>query len=185
MAQDRTLPLCVDLDETLILIDSLYHAMFKLLLQEPWRFPWFCYFLATNRAGAKAWIARHITLDPAQFPYRQDFITYLRGEKESGRPLYLVSAADQVIVSLFARHLGLFDGAYGSDGVRNIKGHAKADFIISHISPVFVYAGDCHADKKIWARAKAAILCGKAATFKETLGIPIEAVFPQKNCLPF
>lgn len=177
--------LCVDLDETLILIDSLYHSMFLLLLAKPWLFVWFCFFLGRNRAGAKAWIAKNISLNPASFPFRGDLLEYLKKEKAEGRKLYLVSAADQNIVSAFAGHVGIFDGAYGSDGVRNLKGANKAAFIRESLSPYFVYAGDCHADKKIWQHAAAAILCGKAANFKETLGIPIEAVFPEKRLLPF
>lgn len=177
--------LCVDLDETLILIDSLYHAMFRLFCTRPYLFPWFCFFLATNRAGAKAWIARNVPINPATLPFRTELLDYLRKEKADGRKLYLVSAADQNVVSAFANEVKLFDGAFGSDGAFNLKGANKTAFIREKLSPHFVYAGDCHADKKIWQHAAGAILCGKAAAFKDTLGIPIEAVFPEKSFLPF
>lgn len=177
--------LCVDMDETLILTDTLYHAMARLFVTRPWLFPWFCLFLLGNRAGAKAWIARNVPLSPSRFPFRQDLLAYLKREKETGRKIYLVSAADQNVVSACAAQTGLFDGAFGSDGVRNLKGANKAAFIRRNLSEHFVYAGDCHADKKIWQHAAGAILCGKAAAFENTLGIPVEAVFPEKRLLPF
>jgi phosphoserine phosphatase len=163
------------MDETLILVDVLYLGMTKLASREPWLMPWFLFRLATRRVAAKAWLARHIPIDPATLPYRPGLVDFLKKEKATGRKIYLVSAAADAHVQNVARHTGLFDAAYGSREDHNLKGKNKAAFIRQQIGEAFAYAGDSHADKKVWRHAESAVLCGKAAGFR--LPIPVEAVF--------
>lgn len=172
--------LCVDLDETLILIDSLYHSMFLLLLKKPWLFPWFCFFLAHNRAGAKAWIAKNISLNPTTFPFRYDLLDYLKKEKAAGRKLYLVSAADQNIVSAFASHAGLFDGSYGSDGVRNLKGANKAAFIRESLSPILCMRVIATLIKKYGNMQRGLFYAAKPLALKKPLAFRLKP-FSQKS----
>jgi hypothetical protein len=148
-------------------------------------FPWFIIFLIKNRPHAKAWLAEQFPCVAEKISYRQDLVDYLRIQKKNGRKLYLVSASDIKNVSAVAQYIGLFDGAYGSDGKINLKGTNKLNFIIKHISADFVYAGDCHADKHIWNKAKGAILCGKSAGFLDEMIIPVEAVFKDRRLFPF
>lgn len=172
-----SLPLCVDLDETLIHTDVLGLGIKQLVLTKPWLLPWFLVWLCIRRAAAKAWLAKEIDLDPETFSYRTDLLSYLKEQKALGRKLYLVSAADERIVKHVASLLGIFDAAYGSNGSTNLKGRNKARFIREHIARAFVYAGDSFADLHIWKIASGAILCGKAQMFKSSLSIPIEASF--------
>ncbi len=177
-----SLPLCVDLDETLIHTDVLVLGLKQLVLTKSWLLPWFLVWLCIKRAAAKAWLAKEFELDVATFPYRGELLDYLKTQKASGRKLYLVSAADERIVKHVASTLGLFDAAYGSNGIHNLKGRNKAKFIREHIARGFVYAGDSFADLQVWKMASGAILCGKAQMFKSSmfksfLAIPIEASF--------
>lgn len=175
----QRLPLAVDLDDTLILTDSFFLQLKTLTASRPWLVPVVLfYFLTGGRPAAKAWLARQVPLDPATLPYRQELIAYLHRQKAGGRKIFLVSAADQDIVTRVAEHLQLFDGAFGSDGKTNLKARAKADFITKKVAPDFVYAGDALADLAVWRKAAGAILCGKAVTFEPGLGVPVETCFP-------
>lgn len=179
MSQSLTaLPLCVDLDDTLIHTDVLMLGIRKLIFNKPWLLPWFLVWLCLSRAAAKAWLAKEIELDIPSLPYRHELISYLKEQKAAGRILHLVSAADERIVKRVATHLGFFDAAYGSDGHINLKGKTKAKFIQTTIAPHFVYAGDSFADLHVWKLASGAILCGgKVPQLIPLLSIPIEARF--------
>lgn len=177
-AQLTSLPLCVDLDDTLIHADVLFLGLRELGCTKPWLLPWFLAWLCISRAAAKAWLARHVEIDTASLPYRGELITYLTQQKTAGRQIILVSAADERIVKRVATHVGLFDASYGSDGHINLKGSTKAKFITTNIAKQFVYAGDSFADLQVWKVASGAILCGKKAQkLKSFLTIPVEASF--------
>lgn len=179
MSQNTTaLPLCVDLDDTLIHSDVLFLGLRKLACTKPWLLPWFLVWLCISRAAAKAWLAHNIELDVTSLSYRANLLAYLSQQKANGRMIVLVSAADERIVKRVAAHIGLFSACYGSDGHINLKGSAKAAFIQKNIAEQFVYAGDSFADLSVWKIASGAILCGtKAQSFKSILSIPIEANF--------
>jgi FMN phosphatase YigB (HAD superfamily) len=158
------LPLCVDLDDTLIEGDTFYKTIFRALAEKPQLIPaMLLQFLKGGRPAAKAWLAQHFPIDPATLTYRTELVDYLREQKAKGRKLYLVSATNQAIAQRIADHLGLFDGAYGSSDKHNLKGTAKADFIIKNISPRFVYAGDSFADIAVWNKAEGIIVVGDKA----------------------
>lgn len=180
MSQSLTsLPLCVDLDDTLIHADVLFLGIQKLIFSKPWLLPWFLVWLCLSRAAAKAWLAKGIELDIPSLPYRHELIDYLKVQNAAGRKLLLVSAADERIVKRVAAHLGLFDSAHGSNGHINLKGRTKAKFIETTLAQPFVYVGDSFADLQVWKHASGAILCGdKAQKLKSLLTIPIEISFP-------
>ncbi len=173
------LPLCVDLDDTLILTDSFFLQVKQLLARQPWRLgELLLRFLKGGRPAAKAWLCEMEPLEARDLPYRHDLVTYLREQRQAGRALYLVSAANQKTVARVADYLNFFDGAFGSDETHNLKGRNKAAFIREKIGADFVYAGDTHADLAVWKESRGAILCGKATAFQAGLGVPIEICFP-------
>ncbi|HVY12832.1 MAG TPA: haloacid dehalogenase-like hydrolase [Alphaproteobacteria bacterium] len=174
------LPLCVDMDETLVLGDTFYRAILRLWRETPEKIPAFvAQLLEGGRPAAKAWLANIFPVQAASLPYRKELVDYLRAEKQKGRKLYLISASTQATVDEVARHTGLFDAAYGSDEKTNLKGSRKAAFIIQNISPHFAYAGDSFADLFVWNKAESAVLCGwKAWLLKPLLRGKVEALFP-------
>jgi phosphoserine phosphatase len=174
------LPLCVDLDDTLILGDTFYKTILRALREQPQLIPQLLFqFLKGGRPAAKAWLARRFFIDPATLTYRQELVDYLREQKAKGRKLYLVSATNQAIADSIAKHLGLFEAAYGSSETYNLKGTAKADFIINHIAPRFAYAGDSFADLAVWNKAEGIIICGgKAKALQEILRREAELILP-------
>src|SRR5690348_17747953 len=90
------LPLCVDLDGTLVHSDTLADSMASLsgnvaLLRALLNLP------ARGRAAFKHDIAEAAKLDVATLPYNEELIAYLRGQRDAGRRLVLATAADRTV----------------------------------------------------------------------------------------
>ena len=125
------LPLCVDLDGTLVKSDTLVDAVLLLLRQQP-RSPlhWLSWLqwpqkLGGDRAGFKREITDRAIVEVEHLPYNQPLLAYLREERERGRKIYLATAADQAFADLVAAHVGLFDGVLASNGKINLAGENK------------------------------------------------------------
>jgi len=67
-------PLCVDLDGTLIRTDTMWEAMVWLLKHNPLRFFSFFIWWAGGRAHLKRQLALRAKLDVAALPYHREFI---------------------------------------------------------------------------------------------------------------
>ncbi len=152
------IPLCVDLDGTLIRTDLLYEALARLskgglvpLIQAP-------FWLSKGRAGFKREVASRVELEPSSLPYDERLIEFLRGEKGRGRRLILVTASDLRWAEQVAAHLELFDEVMGSDGSTNLEGETKAHALVERFGDQgFDYAGNGPADLPVWKRARRAI----------------------------
>ena len=152
---DADLPICVDLDGTLLKIDSLQEAAsaaalqdFRVLFSIP---GW----LARGKARLKEELAKRWTFDPAHLPYNETLLAYLREMRTQGRRLILVTAADRAVADPIARHLGLFDEVLASDGTRNLRGAQKAELLCERFGAKrFIYAGNDHTDHTQSERAK-------------------------------
>ena len=116
------LPICVDLDGTLIRTDSLQESAVAAVFGN-WmtllRLPGW---LGRGRAALKQELAARWRFDPAQLPYNDALVSLLRTEKARGRRIVLTTAADHRIAAAIAEHLGVFDDIIASDGIRNLRG---------------------------------------------------------------
>src|SRR5271155_2680410 len=118
-------PLCVDLDGTLIESDLMWESLVRLIGRNPcWLFP-VLFWWSRGRAHLKRRLSARVKLDPAALPYMESFLPFLREAKATGRKLVLASAADREMVEPVAKHLGLFDEVLASDGQTNLRGDAK------------------------------------------------------------
>ena len=111
-------------------------------------------------ARVKARIQGQARIDIATLPVNEAVLAYCRRARAAGRKVWLVSAADQGIVSEVAERFGVFDRAVGSDGTTNNKGANKGRFLAREAPGGFEYIGDSRADMKVWAMAKAASIVG-------------------------
>jgi 4-hydroxybenzoate polyprenyltransferase/phosphoserine phosphatase len=158
-------PLFVDLDGTLIKSDTLVESV---LLQFPARFLLLPMALAKGKAHLKSWVADRVRPAAALLPYRKEFLDYLIAERQAGRELILISAADQRIVDEVSAHLGIFSAAYGSTPENNLKGQNKLERINSLCKgATFDYAGNERADLKIWKHANSAIVVSRSQSLLE------------------
>ncbi len=152
-------PLYVDLDGTLIRGDTLLLSLMKLLRERPWRSLVLPYRLLAGRAALKDYIARSVSLEPAELPYRIEVLDFLRSEKARGRTLVLATAAHSIISDAVAGHLRLFDRVLATDRSRNLKGEAKLAAVVGELPDgLFDYVGDSMADLPLFRKARFAIL---------------------------
>lgn len=152
------LPLAVDLDGTLLATDSLHEGLVAALLHAPGRIPGMLGALLRGRAAFKRQVNTGNPADAAALPVRPDFLAWLRQQKDAGRELHLVTAADQALADAVARHLGVFASATGSDGARNLRSEAKAAFLRQRFPGGFAYAGDSRHDLPVFAAAGEIVL---------------------------
>ncbi|MEQ8968608.1 MAG: UbiA family prenyltransferase [Azospirillaceae bacterium] len=182
-APDRTtrhMALCVDLDGTLVLSDTMMESILLVLRRRPWAIVTLALWLLAGRASFKRRVAARATPDPALLPYNAPLLAYLRAEKARGRTVALYSASDQRVVDAIAAHLGLFDAAHGSDGRTNLSGRNKLAAMRADYPDGFVYAGnDPRADRPVFAGADGAVLAGRPERLSRGLpgAVPVEAVF--------
>ena len=91
--QRDAIPLCVDLDGTLVRSDTLIEGFFA--LSRRWQMvKGLVRLVTTGRAAFKQCIMQSATLDPALLPYNHELVAYLRTQKAAGRRLVLATAAD-------------------------------------------------------------------------------------------
>jgi 4-hydroxybenzoate polyprenyltransferase len=153
------LPLCVDLDGTLISSDLLLESFLLLIKRNPLYILLMPIWLLRGKAVLKAQIASRVQLNPAALPYDEDVVSWLRSERSAGRSLWLCTASDRRLADLVASHLGCFSGVLASDGRSNLSGRSKAAKLVEQFGERgFDYCGNEHVDLPIWARARGAIV---------------------------
>lgn len=154
-----SLPLAVDMDGTLVHGDTLWEACVKLVAHKPWLVLLLPFWLFKGKAGFKQAVSQHIDLDPLSLPYHHGVVDFLRDQKQAGRSLWLVTAANHQIADSVASHHGLFDGVFASDAQHNLSGSNKAKTLIERFGEKgFVYAANAAIDLKVWQHAAAAVV---------------------------
>jgi 4-hydroxybenzoate polyprenyltransferase len=161
------LPLCVDLDGTLLKIDSLFEATVSTVLAD-WRTLFqLPFWLAQGRAHLKHKIAEQWSFNPAHLPYNEDLLAFLRNEHMRGRRIVLTTAADASIAQPIAGYLAVFDDVIASDGVNNLRGAAKAKALCARFGKGgFVYAGNDATDYPVWRDAAGAVVVAASPAVK-------------------
>ena len=162
--RENQVPLCVDLDGTLIKTDLLWESLARLLRRNPFQLLPVLFWWARGRAFLKRQLVRRVTIDPAALPYHEPFLAFLREQKAAGRKLVLVTASDRDMALPVANHVGLFDEVLGSDGKTNLRGANKLKVLIAKFGERgFDYAGNSSADLAVWRGAREAIVVNASA----------------------
>jgi len=174
MATDeRALPLCVDLDGTLIRSDVLWECLVALLKHNPASLllvPW--WLLTGGRSRLKRELAKRASLNTGNLPYNQELLEFLRTEREQGRRIVLVTAADEQLAGRIADGIGIFDEVHGSKDGTNLKGRKKAEFLRAEFGDRrFEYVGDSLSDAHVWKLAGAAYVVGNGAAAKRAAAV--------------
>lgn len=175
------IPLCVDLDGTLVNTDTLVESAVLLAKVNPLYIFAMIFWLLSGKANLKEQIASRIKLDVTTLPYNQPLLEWLRGQREAGRKLVLVTAANHRIADAVGDHLQLFLRVIASSSTRNMgSGTKRTELVQLFGERGYDYIGNSRDDLKVWASCRKAILVNaspalSAATAKRT---EIEASFP-------
>jgi len=157
--RESQVPLCVDLDGTLIKTDLLWESLSQLLRRNPFQIFPILFWWLRGRAFLKRQLARRVAIDPATLPYHQPFLAFLREQKSAGRKLVLVTASDRDMVRPVASYVRLFDDVLASDGRTNLRGQKKLKALVEKFGERgFDYAGNSYPDLAVWRDARLAIV---------------------------
>lgn len=161
---DLAVPLCVDLDGTLLNTDMLWESLKDAARRRPWVLLLVPVWLLQGRAHLKRRLAARAQVDPATLPFHHGFVAFLRDEKARGRRLVLATASDQALAERIAERFDLFAEVLGSDGRRNLRGRAKAAVLTERFGlRGFDYAGNSAMDLNVWVAARQAIVVNASA----------------------
>jgi 4-hydroxybenzoate polyprenyltransferase len=161
-----SVPLVVDLDGTLIKVDSLHEAFIQLVSKQPLNALRGLLMLmqgarSQGRAAFKANIANYILPDAKTIPINNSVLAAIRQARLEGRKVYLATAADKRVAEEIASSIGEFDGVFASENGINLKGKAKADHLIATFGEQgFDYIGNAAVDIPIWRAARRALISG-------------------------
>lgn len=155
-------PLVIDLDGTLFVGDTLGEGLLWLLFNKPLTLLALAPKFLSGRAALKRAVADAAPFDHQHAVYRKDVIALARRAREDGDAVHLVTGADQSLADSVAAQLGLFDDSTGSDGVTNLVGTAKADFLKSRHPDGFHYVGNSVKDRPVWAAAAGATVIAQS-----------------------
>ena len=159
MNSDNQIPLCVDLDGTLILRDSVAIAFFKLLRKNPIKAFIALTKLFDGKPAYKTYLAKHIQLDPKTLPYNQPLLEFLKAEKAQGRTLVLATASDEKFAQPIADYIGLFSDCIASNQTLHLKGKHKRDELNRRYGKGnYDYIGNHSADYPIWQDTREALV---------------------------
>lgn len=153
------IPICVDLDGTLLWTDLLWESIFTLLKEKPYLILILPFWLFGGKAVFKSKLADLIELDIHHLPYNQPFLDYLLDQQKYGRSLILVTASHEKLANKIAEHLGIFSDVFSTNQEINLSGLNKRDLLISKFGERgFDYAGNSQDDLIVWPSARNAIL---------------------------
>jgi 4-hydroxybenzoate polyprenyltransferase len=139
-------PLCVDLDGTLVKSDTLVDSVLVLARQKPAELLRIPGWIAQGKAQFKKHVTAAVELDVEHLPYNRPLLEWLRVEHGAGRAIYLATAADRALAERIAAYLGIFAGVLASDGETNLAGKNKLAAFREHFGERFCYIGNARPD---------------------------------------
>jgi 4-hydroxybenzoate polyprenyltransferase/phosphoserine phosphatase len=176
-------PLAVDLDGTLIHCDVFIEAMLQLVFHKPWKLLQLVAWLMRGRAFAKAQLAQEFPPDVTRLPYDERLVAWVREEHAAGRTVALATASDRRAAQLVADHIGAFDAVFASDGHTNLKSRRKGEALTAAYPQGFAYAGNEHADLKVWSAAAQAVVVNANPILQRQAAkaFQVEKTFPPQH----
>jgi 4-hydroxybenzoate polyprenyltransferase/phosphoserine phosphatase len=182
--QNDELPLCVDLDGTLVNTDTLVESAVLLAKANPFYIFAMIFWLFAGKAHLKTQIASRTNLDVTVLPYNQPLLDWLHEQREGGRNLVLVTAANRRIADAVNDHVQLFSQVIASNRKLNIGAGTKRDELDRLFGKGgYDYAGNSSDDLKVWAHCRRAVLvnASPALSARAAEQADIEATFPPSH----
>jgi len=178
------IPLCVDLDGTLVNSDTLVETAFLLVKANPLYLFSMLFWLLSGKAHLKEQIASRTSLPVATLPYNQPLLDWLREQADAGRRLVLVTATNFRVADAIQAHLQLFTEVIASTSTHNMSASRKRDELVERFGRGgYDYVGNSRDDLEVWASARRAVVVN-ASPAVAAQAQPLEAVeatFPMSH----
>lgn len=177
-----SVPLCVDLDGTLIHSDLILETFLLLLKRNPLYILLIPFWLLKGKASLKAEIAKRVELNPVTLPYNTELLCWLQDQRDMGRVLWLCTASNFRLAHQVAEHLAIFQGVLSSTDHTNLSGQAKAKQLVEKFGERgFDYCGNHHVDIAIWRVSRSAVVVNGSARLTDEVKslVEIGEAFPK------
>lgn len=179
----KALPLCVDLDGTLVQSNTQWLAFCAFWSHRKWAAVQTAWdYMTRSRASAVTRLGQRYVLSAAQLPYNEPFLSELRKFKRQGVELFLATGASEAIAYAVAKHVSVFQGVFSSTDAVHLVGSAKAEALVAAFGERgFAYAGNSFQDIAVWRVAASIVVVQPEAGLLEELsrlGLQPDKVYP-------
>jgi len=156
---EQKIPLCVDLDGSLILTDTLYESVAQ-LIKKNWLMAFYIpYWFYKGKAYLKHKLSEHCELAVERLPIQKSFRDWLVNEKQKGRQLLLVTGTHEKYAHAFAAVTNLFDDVIATTPTENCTSKTKAKRLVDQFGERgYDYAGNHLVDEHVWRYCRNAIV---------------------------
>ena len=144
-----SVPLCVDLDGTLVKSDTLVDSVLVLARQNPRALLSIPGWLVKGKAAFKHHVTEAVTIDVSSLPCNRPLLEYLMQQNAAGRRLFLATAADRMLAERVAQYYGIFQDVLASDGSYNLASGNKLQALRQRFGGAFSYIGNSKPDLPI------------------------------------
>lgn len=147
-------PLVVDVDGTLLRTDMLFESFWNALGRQPFATLLVVLLNFHHRARLKRKLAELCLIDFSLLPLNQQVVETIQRIKAEGRPIYLASGGDELLVSQLAHETKIADHYFASNGIIDMTHGNKAATLVQRFGTEgYSYIGDQMADVPVWAEA--------------------------------
>lgn len=179
-----TVPLCVDLDGTLVSSDMLIESVLLLVKQRPLTLLLLPLWLLKGKSYLKHQVAKRANLNKLVLPLNQEVVDYVRSQK-CIRKTVLVTGSHQLIADLVGDQLELFDVVKGSTEDVNLTSHRKRDWLVDEFGELgFDYIGNDTDDLNVWPVAKQAMVVSESGGIESNADQTFTKVFETRSTKP-
>ncbi len=152
------LPLCVDLDGTLISADLSIESLFGGLRKAPWIVFLLPFWLLRGKCFFKEALARLADIDASVLPYHHGVLSLVEKARSEGRLTVLVTGSHHKYAERVNAHLGLFDEFMATTAGCNLTGRTKAGRLRERFGEGgFEYVANAKVDLDVWRMAASAV----------------------------
>ncbi|KJS20084.1 MAG: UbiA prenyltransferase [Hoeflea sp. BRH_c9] len=159
VSDNRHVPLCIDLDGTLVATDTLWEGLVSVLIRRPWLIFAAIAWALSGKAVLKREVAARYQGKGGDWPYRAEVIERIKLARTEGQPVWLVTGAAESTATAIAGHLGLFDRVLHSSDSENLTARRKRERLVALCGDGgFDYAGNSRDDVAVFDAARRVII---------------------------
>lgn len=178
LAAPRDLPLCVDLDGSLVSTGTSAEAVLGMLSQNIWTLLKLPGWLLQGKSAFRASVARQFVTEAELLPYNHALLGEITEQHKSGREIVLVTAAHESIANAVAAHLKIFSRVIASTDNTHLTPALQAEKLVAEFGERgFDYVAGSREAIPVWSHARTAYLASpdpQIEAFSAQRGVPVE-----------
>ncbi len=169
---NTNIPIVTDLDNTLLLTDTLWEGLFVNIKKNPFIIFTIIWYIVNKKLLKLKKLISDNSENISLYPLNPSVVKYLLDQKKLGRKIFLATATPYPIALEIAKNINIFSDVYASTENNNLKGIEKAKLLEEKFGKKgFDYIGDSKTDLPVFNSANKAIIYGSKTLFHNVLKI--------------